>query len=414
MNTVLKSTSRHAQPYRELVKAHGSPLLVLDTPTVRAQYRELQRALPGVAFYYAVKSLPFPGILGCLADMGSGFDLASSGEVRRMQALKISARRTIYTHPIKHDEDIRTALRYGCTTFVVDNTDELLKFRPYRRRVGLLVRLGFSSPAAVVDLSKKFGCSAVEAGELLSLAAGLGIHVKGLCFHVGSQCRDAQRQVEAIGACHTLIRQHHTTGAAPISILDIGGGFPIAYDGAMVDLNAYCAPIREALTRLPAYVKVIAEPGRFISGPAMTSITTVVGKARREGLNWYYLDDGVYGAFSGQIYDHMRYPLEVFSEATQDFPSVLAGPTCDSIDIIAENVDLPELQIGDLVVGHMMGAYTAASATDFNLLKKAKIVMRDSSAIPDVRSPHHPLSASRQTATKSRPAAPAIFPIQVE
>ncbi len=377
MNTVRKSASRHAQHYRDLVKAYGSPLLVLDPVTVRTQYRELKRALPEVAFFYAVKSLPFTGILRCLADMGSNFDLASSGEVRLMQTLKISARRTIHTHPIKHDDDIRTALRFGCTTFVVDNTDELLKFRPYRRRVGLLVRLCFRSPAAVVDLSRKFGCSAAEAGKLLSLAAGLGIHVKGLCFHVGSQCRDAHRQVEAIDACHTLIRQHHATGAAPISMLDIGGGFPIAYDGAEVDLNAYCAPIRDALARLPVHVRVIAEPGRIISGPAMTSITTVIGKARRDGMNWYYLDDGVYGAFSGQIYDQVRYPLEVFSDAPGRFPSVLAGPTCDSIDIIAEGVGLPELQIGDMVAGHMMGAYTAASATDFNLRPKAKIVVLD-------------------------------------
>ncbi len=414
MHTVRKSASRHARPYRELVKAHGSPLLVLDTVAVRAQYRELQRALPGVALFYAVKSLPFPGILQCLADMGSGFELASSGEVRLMQELKIPARRTIHTHPIKHDDDIRTALRYGCTTFVVDNTDELLKFRPYRPRVGLLVRLRFRSPAAAVDLSRKFGCGVAEAGELLSLAARLGIHVKGLSFHVGSQCRDAHRQAAAIDACHTLIRQHHTTGAAPISILDIGGGFPIAYDGAEIDINAYCAPIRDARARLPAHVKVVAEPGRFVSGPAMTSITTVIGKARREGLNWYYLDDGVYGAFSGQVYDHMHYPLEVFSDAPGRWPSVLAGPTCDSIDIIAENVDLPAMQIGDLVVGHKMGAYTVASATDFNLLPKARIVLLDSGAIPGVPSPHHHLSASCQTANKSRPAAPASFAKRVE
>ncbi len=397
MNPVRKSASHQARPYRDLVAVHGSPLLVLDAFTVGAQYRDLQRALPGVVFHYAVKSLPFPGILRCLADMGSHFDLASSGEVRMMQELRIAARRTIHTHPIKRDDDIRTALRYGCTTFVVDNTDELLKFRPYRRRVGLLLRLRFSSPAAAVDLSRKFGCRVAEAGELLSLAAGLGIHVKGLCFHVGSQCRDALRQVEAIDACHTLIRQHHTTGAAPISTLDIGGGFPIAYGGGDIDINAYCAPIRDALARLPAHVKVIAEPGRFISGPAMTSITTVIGKARRESLNWYYLDDGVYGAFSGQIYDRTRYPLEVFSDAAGKWPSVLAGPTCDSIDIIAETVDLPEMQIGDLVVGHMMGAYTAASASDFNLLKKAKIVLLSSEAFPPPPSRPHASSIDPQT-----------------
>ena len=108
----------------------------------------------------------------------------------------------------------------------------------------------------------------------------------------------------------------------------------------------------------------------------------MIGKAVREGLHWYYLDDGVYGSFSGQIYDHMRYPLEIFSNDMRRLPSVLAGPTCDSIDIIAEDVPLPELQIGDLVAGHMMGAYTAASATDFNMLKKARfVVLNDPAAV---------------------------------
>jgi ornithine decarboxylase len=107
----------------------------------------------------------------------------------------------------------------------------------------------------------------------------------------------------------------------------------------------------------------------------MTCITTVIGKAVRNGLRWYYLDDGVYGSFSGQIYDHMRYPLKCFSDHKGRYPSVLAGPTCDSIDVIAEDVALPELDLGELVVGHMMGAYTVASATHFNLLKRAKVVL---------------------------------------
>jgi ornithine decarboxylase len=149
----------------------------------------------------------------------------------------------------------------------------------------------------------------------------------------------------------------------------------VAYDGGQVDIDGYCAPIREALAVLPPHVGIIAEPGRFFYGPSTACITTVIGKAVRNGLHWYYLDDGVYGSFSGQIYDHMRYPLEVFSDDARRFPSVLAGPTCDSIDLIAEDVLLPELNIGDIVVGHMMGAYTAASSTDFNLIKKAKFIV---------------------------------------
>jgi ornithine decarboxylase len=376
-------------------------LLVLDVDRVRGQYQELQRALPGVALYYAVKSLPAPDIVACLDAIGCHFDLASSGEIRLVEELQISARRTIHTHPIKRDDDIRTALRFGCTTFVVDNRDELLKFRPYRRRVGLLLRIAFRSPAAVVDLSKKFGCEVDEASQLLELGARLGIHIKGLCFHVGSQCRDTRRQVEAVDACHTPIRQHHDTGAAPLSILDIGGGFPVAYGGAPVDIQAYCAPLRQALAQLSPHVNVFAEPGRFLSAPAVTGIATVIGKARRDGRNWYYLDDGVYGSFSGQVYDRMRYPLEIFSDQRQAFPSVLAGPTCDSIDIIVEDLDLPELEIGDLVVAHMMGAYTMASATDFNLLGRARLVRRQAKGGP---------AAPWSAADPAVPSAPACKP----
>ena len=106
----------------------------------------------------------------------------------------------------------------------------------------------------------------------------------------------------------------------------------------------------------------------------------MIGKAERSGMRWYYLDEGVYGSFSGQIFDHVRYPLEIFSDAASNFPSVPAGPTCDSIDLIAEDVSMPELKTGDFLVGHMMGAYTAASATEFNSFPKTKIVVYDSSA----------------------------------
>ena len=190
-----------------------------------------------------------------------------------------------------------------------------------------------------------------------------------------------------IEACNTLIRSRSHQGSAPLSVLDIGGGFPIAYDGGQVDIDGYCAPIRKALTALPVNVRILAEPGRFVSGPSMICIATVIGKAERNGLRWYYLDEGVYGAFSGQIFDHMRYPLEFFSDDGRRLASVLAGPTCDSIDLVAEDVSLPELQIGDLMVGHMMGAYTAATATEFNSLPKTRIVVRNGPAATDLGIP---------------------------
>jgi ornithine decarboxylase len=106
----------------------------------------------------------------------------------------------------------------------------------------------------------------------------------------------------------------------------------------------------------------------------MISVNTVIGRARRGDSIWYYLDDGVYGAYSGQIYDHARYPLTVFGDGCALQRSVLAGPTCDSIDVIAEDALLPELEIGDLVVARQMGAYTLASASEFNSIPRPRVI----------------------------------------
>ncbi len=375
MGRINISPVENRRRYQALVAEHGSPLLVLNCETVWHQFSELKRALPNVDLYYAVKSLPHQAMVQTILDVGGGLELASSGEIELIRDLSTPPRRTIHTHPIKKDRDIIDALRFGCTTFVVDNPDELLKFVPHKHRVGLLLRVGFRSPSAVVDLSKKFGCPPEEVDTILKLGAQLGVHIKGLSFHVGSQCKNAAEQVKAIEQCNTLIRRHHQTGAAPLSTLDIGGGFPVAYDQGELDIDYFCSPIRKALTKLPAYVNVIAEPGRYISAPAVKSIATVVGKAIRNGMHWYYLDEGVYGAYSGQMFDHMKYPLEVFSDRADHYPSVLAGPTCDSIDVIAEEVMLPEMRLGDLVVGHQMGAYTAASATRFNSVPETKFVV---------------------------------------
>lgn len=361
--------------YQQLVAEHGAPLLVLDGEALREQYRALDAALPGVSLHYAIKALPHPAALAVLEELGASFDLATAGEIDMLRDLAVDPRRTIHTHPIKKDSEIRAALRYGCTTFVVDNPDELQKFVRYRHRVGLLLRVGIRSRDAVVDLSRKFGCAPEEVPFLLGLAKQLGIHIKGLSFHVGSQSGSAEGHCRAIDICNGLIREARATGLAKLTVLDIGGGFPVDYGNGSPAIELFCAPIREALADLPGNVQLLAEPGRFLAAPAITAIASVVGRAWRDGKRWYYLDDGVYGAFSGQIYDHARYPLSTVSAGGELQPSVLAGPTCDSIDVIAEDIELPELAIGDLVIGRMMGAYTWASATEFNSIPKPRVVV---------------------------------------
>jgi ornithine decarboxylase len=362
-----------AAQLRSLARRHGTPLLVIDCSSIRSQYRALAAALPGVGLHYALKPLPFAPAVAALRDLGANFDVATTGEIGLVRSQGVPAARCIHTHPIKSDSDIAAALRFGIRTFVADNPDELGKFAVHRRRAELLLRVSFRNPSAVVDLSRKFGCEPAAVRPMLEIARGLGVRVRGLSFHVGSQVADPTKYVEAIDACREIMIEGRRDGHE-LEVLDIGGGFPVAYAGTLPKIRDFCRPIRRELKSLPPGTRVIAEPGRFIAAPAGSCVTAVVGRAQREGRWWYYLDDGMYGSFSGQHYDHALYPVECLDAKGPRHPCVLAGPTCDSIDVIHEDIPLPELEIGDLLVGRMMGAYTQATATDFNFIPRARMV----------------------------------------
>ena len=360
---------------KELVAQHETPFLVLDLEEVEYQYLALQAALPGVKLFYAVKSLSHPSLIKRLKKLGSQFDLATTGEVDLVKGLGVQGEQCIHTHPIKKDKDIKAALEFGCHRFVVDNPAEVLKFIPYKDQVELLVRVSFRSQDAVVDLSRKFGCALEELPGLVNLAIENDLTVSGLSFHVGSQSLSPMAQVNAIKASiYAMNEMAHVHW----KWLDIGGSFPVSYQGPVTPIDDFCAPLMDALKELPEGIEVFAEPGRFISAPAMIEVMTIMGKAKRGARIWYYLDDGVYGALSGQMYDHAKYPISPLKPVDPMgtfYPSVLAGPTCDSVDVVDEDIELPELQVGDIMVARQMGAYTIASATEFNYYPKPKVVV---------------------------------------
>jgi ornithine decarboxylase len=369
----------YAQPciahIEQLASQFGAPLMVLDCDAIRRQYRALKRALPGVVLHFALKPLPHAAVVRTLLDEGASFDLATSGEVDLVASQGVPSERTIHTHPIKRDSDIRDALAYGCTVFVVDNINELEKFIAYKDQAEILVRLSFRNKDAFADLSKKFGCSPEAAIDIISLAQQLGIRIKGLSFHVGSQSPNPTKYVEAINASAKVVKQVAELGLPALSTLDIGGGFPVPYSADVLPIDVFCAPINIALAQLPETMQIIAEPGRFIVASSVTSVASVMGQATREGKTWYYLDDGVYGSFSGLMFDEAAYPIDSAKQDGERFESVLAGPTCDSIDVISDSIMLPKLNNGDLIISRMMGAYTLATATDFNFFKRAEVVV---------------------------------------
>jgi ornithine decarboxylase len=361
---------------KHLVARYGSPLFIVDAERVRRQYRRLAAALPGVDLHYALKPLPLATVVATLREEGACFDLATNGEVALVNRLGVPPERCIHTHPIKRDSDIRTALSLGVNRFVADNPDELRKFVKFRNRASILIRISFHSPDALCDLSRKFGCEPQAVAGLLELARELRLKIDGLSFHVGSQSARPDMYVNAIGVCRELMRQAAQHGQN-LDILDIGGGFPVDYAQSSMPIEEFCAPICAALASLEPTVRIIAEPGRYIAAPAAVAVASVMGRALRGDRWWYYLDDGLYGSYSGQVYDHMSYPLEALVPAGPTYPSVLAGPTCDSIDVISDKLELPKLDLGDLIVGREMGAYTSASATDFNFFPRATVLTLD-------------------------------------
>ncbi len=353
----------------------GSPLLIIDCQRVREQYRKLHKALPGVDLHYALKPLPHPAVVQTIVELGGWLDLATTGETQLVTQLGVDPARCIHTHPIKRDIDIRNALHLGVKIFVADNPDEVRKFEPYRDQCELLLRVSFRSPGAVCDLSRKFGCDPEDLLELARLARKLGIPVRGLSFHVGSQAADAGKHVEAIEAC----AQAHRRGAAREArrVRHARHRRRLSRSSTRRRSPTSAASARRSAPRSPSSRRSCASspsPAATSADPPPSACPRSWAARKREGHWWYYLDDGLYGSYSGQLFDHAKYPVESLKESDEKFPSVLAGPTCDSIDVIAENLMLPALKAGDLIVGRAMGAYTWASASEFNFFPKATVV----------------------------------------
>jgi len=360
---------------QELVSLHGTPTLFLSENRVREAYWGLKAALPGVSLYYAVKSNAGKEIISILDSEESFFDVCSNGEIDILKDCGIKADRCIHTHPIKRDSDIRYALDYGITTFVADNEHELEKFLPYKDKLSILIRMSIQNPGCLVNLSHKFGVAPELTYNLIKKAHEMGLNVSGISFHAGSQNENSLKYIEALEYCRDICRKAALRGIN-IETIDIGGGFPVNYLSPVLPMAQFCRPINEYLERYFSSYRLIAEPGRVLSGTSMILATRVMGKSLRNGVWWYYLDEGMYGSFSGKMYDHADYPMFVNKEGPR-FNSVLAGPTCDSIDVLYENISLPALDIGDVLVFESMGSYTTASASNFNGFPKAKIVVVD-------------------------------------
>jgi ornithine decarboxylase len=367
--------------WRALAAEHGTPLLVLDPHRVAAQYSLLTEHLPRFRLHYAVKALPHPAVLSVLAACGSSFDVATGTEVDLLHAMGIPMARAIYTHPVKKPADIDHAYARGIRTFVVDNPIEAQKFAGRPSDVEILVRLAFGNPSAKSDLSTKFGVDPADAELLVKHVASAGVRFAGFSFHVGSQGTSVTPYRKALDATVLLSRHVERTLGLHVSTIDVGGGFPVSYRDEMAPIDAIGAVVADVLGPRHDYA-MLAEPGRFVVADCMTLLTSVVGSATRAGRTWHYLDDGLYGSYSNVLTEDVHPPILALSELDADPDGqppleavTLAGPTCDSVDVIAHDYPMPTLGVGDLVVSPVMGAYTSVTSSRFNGIAETKIVV---------------------------------------
>jgi ornithine decarboxylase len=223
-------------------------------------------------------------------------------------------------------------------------------------------------------MSSKFGAEPGDAEKLICQAHDAGLMVEGLSFHVGSQCTNFDNYTEALSIASTILNDARGKGY-PLKILDIGGGFPVPYDAQVPEFEKLANLIDAECNRLfPEDIEIIAEPGRFIVATAATLITEIIGKSRREGKLFYYINDGVYHTFSGVIYDHWLPNFNSFRRGKNEVCAVV-GPTCDSFDKITLSAQLPgNLAIGDYLLTENIGAYSTASSTKFNGFDGARII----------------------------------------
>lgn len=368
---------------KQLAEKFGTPLLVIDHDELRKNFRMFRKHLPRVQPYFAVKAGADPAVVRTLFKEGSSFDVASMPEfdlvyanIKGMPARKRQQwiwDKVIYANPIKPVETLKELDQYKpLVTF--DNLDEIDKIARHAPHAGLVLRLKVSNTGAMVELSSKFGATSGEAVDLILEADRRGLVVEGVSFHVGSQTTNYQNYVEALNLTADIYAEANARGYTKMNLVDIGGGFPAPYDATVRPFRELARIINSEINRLfPKEIEILAEPGRFFVATAGYAVSKIIGKSVRDGKPSYYLNDGVYHTYSGQIFDHAKYPVKAFKRGKTRLSAVF-GPTCDALDVISMAEDLPDLDRDDFVYSEMIGAYTYASATTFNGFAPATVV----------------------------------------
>lgn len=349
------------------------PTLVMDLDRVSEQFRALRAGLGRADIHYAVKANPAREIIARLVDLGSHFDAASRAEIALCLNEGASPSEVSFGNTIKRASDIAWAYDQGITLFAADAEEELEKIAENAPGVSVYIRLIVEVSEADWPLSRKFGCDRDTALHLLDYAKSLGLNPVGFSFHVGSQTRQAAMWAPTLDAMATIWNVAIAAGHA-LSLINIGGGFPAFYGEEIDAPTAYAAKVIDMVeTRFAGVAKIMAEPGRGMvaeAGVIVAEVMLVSRKSDRDMHRWVYLDIGRFSGLAETEGEAIRYQFETARDGDDMGPCILAGPSCDSADVLYEKrpVSLPQtLKSGDRVLIRNTGAYTSTySSVCFN------------------------------------------------
>jgi ornithine decarboxylase len=360
--------------YLEKKKGEHSFILV-DLGDIIRQYFKWKKNLPRVTPYYAIKCNPCPIIIELLNRLGCCFDCASQQEILKAINLGVDPKKIIFANPCKPVDFIKFSRSNDVDLLVVDSYNELFKIKLYHPEADILVRIQTDDSKSRCKFNCKFGVELENVKEILEMGKTLNLNIIGVSFHVGSGCEDAQVYWTALSDCKQVFEIAKSLGIQ-MSLIDIGGGFP-GTDDAKVTFESMADVINKGIDELFGEqldsIKFISEPGRYFVTSSHTIVCSIINKKEKinketgEKLITYYISDGVYKSFSNIIFDYAKPVFMPFNERNEKtYQSILYGESCDSIDIVSRDCQLPSLAIGESIVVNNLGAYSVASQTEFN------------------------------------------------
>ena len=355
-------------------KNYQQPMLVVSRARLRKNVQRFMAALPRVRPHFAVKANPDREILSIFREQGTYFEVASIAEIDAMLTPGCNMETVFYSNPIKSPVSIKHAAANGIVWYCVDTPEEVEKIAAIKPDAKLYLRIEVSNEGSSWPLAGKFGASPKGVVALIEICKKRGMQISGVTFHVGSQCTNINNWVDGIRAAKDIFNRLIAQGFSP-ELLNLGGGYPLQFTGQEPSIEDIAAVINPELDALPDNIQVMAEPGRYLVGSAGCLISQVVGTATRDSARWVYLDTGFYG---GLMELSQNFPATLVSQRTGESGVwTLAGPTCDSIDVMGKHRLPVNTEAEDIIFMPNLGAYCTPCASEFNGFPAPRMRMVD-------------------------------------